>query len=124
LYVIGDNNTITNVNAINGDLAAVGSGLRLVADIADNGVLAATTANHQVVSDPLTAGVGTFTYGGLGISLVTGGQALFLSSDGVSPFVAVERPSAVPEPTGLAILGVNILGMLGYMRIHRSRTSA
>ena len=121
LYVLGENSTVPDADAINTDLADVGSQLRLIPTLVDGGTLAATQANHQIVSDPLTAGVGKLSYGGAGISLTSGGQPLFLASSG-APFVTVQRPAAsnVPEPgTMMFLVGASISGL---MLRRRSRT--
>jgi len=116
LFIIGDNSTVANGGAINSDLIALGSALRIHLNVVDGGSLLATVANHQILSDSLTAGVNRLTYGGLGISTVSGGKALVLASNKATPFIAVER-SAVPEPGSMTLmmLGATFLG--GMLRL-------
>jgi hypothetical protein len=74
--------------------------------------------NAVVVSNPLTAGVGTFTYGFT--SFVSGGTALFDTNPGAaqgSPFVEVQTvggTSTTPEPVSevLTLGGLAGLGLL------------
>jgi hypothetical protein len=74
--------------------------------------------NAVVVSNPLTAGVGTFVYGFT--SFVSGGTALFETSSGAaqgSPFVEVQTiggTSTTPEPVSEVLMlgGLAGLGLL------------
>ena len=87
VFFMGENNnpTFTAANtAISTDLALLGSALTYVPNSLDPGFNTATVGNGQVVTNALTAGVNTFVYAA--VSGVTGGQALFLTTDG-TPFV-------------------------------------
>lgn len=109
LFFIGENSTFAAQNAaINANLAALGSAIRINSEIQDPGTAVATIANGQILSHPLTSNVDTFVYGGFGVSGVSGGAPLFLLRDGATALVAVEP---VPEASslGLAFIGATCL---------------
>ena len=106
VFLLGDNaaNFAAQDANINASLAALGSGLQIVPADLDDGFH--TVGGAQIAADPLTAGVTSVTYGG--VSAVSGGTPLFLTSGG-QPFVAAEGFAAVPEPSPLALLALGLL---------------
>jgi hypothetical protein len=104
-----------NLNAL---LLGLGSTLQIIPDNLDSGFHTGT--GSQIATDPLTAGVGSFTYAF--VSRVSGGTPLFFT-EGHSPFIeAVEPvappppPPAVPEPSSLALLSLGGLALAGWRR--------
>jgi hypothetical protein len=79
IFLLGDNANFATEDAnVNTDLTALGSGLQLVPETLDADYH--TGNSSQIVSNPLTAGISSFTYGG--VSAVSGGTPLFLTSGG------------------------------------------
>ena len=107
-----------NLNAL---LTGLGSALQIVPDNLDSGFRQAT--GSQIATEPLTAGVTTFTYAF--VSRVSGGTPLFYTSggpaNGGAPFI---ETSAVPEPSSLLLTGTAGLMVMAYARRRGGRAAA
>ena len=102
---------------INSALTALGSSLQLSLSVDDGGANIATVSDGQILANPLTSGVGSFVYGGFGVSGIIGGQGLFLEKNLKTPFVAIEKNATVPEPSSLALcLAIGVTGVGLFLR--------
>jgi hypothetical protein len=111
VFLLGDNSAgifAPGNSFINALAAGLGSGMSIVPDNIDGGVIAAS----QVQADPLTVGVTTFYH--ISASQVSGGTVLFrgLASSGSKPYLAYENlGDAVPEPATWTLLGAGALAI-------------
>jgi hypothetical protein len=96
--------------AINADLTALGSGLRINSDYYLEGEWTQITGS-RIASDRFAAGVTSFSYGVT--ASVSGGTPLFFNLGDNKPFVAYE---SVPEPLSIVLLIVGAVGVLVWWR--------
>ncbi len=119
LFILGEafGNQPASDPLVNADLAALGSTIRLADTTVDNGLHTATTANGQILADPLAAGVTSFNYAD--VSGVAGGSAVFLTSTGAALAAEQATPNlvSVPEPATIFNLAAAGLIGLGYRRV-------
>jgi hypothetical protein len=114
IFFLGENQAFPTYNGyINNALAALGSGMSIIAPDFDYGYHTAT--GPQIAVDPFTTGVSTFTYAAP--STVSGGTQIFFGTGG-QPFVAYE--GVVPIPTSMLLLGSGLLGLGGWRRFRNS----
>lgn len=100
-----DTGADNNINAV---LAALGSTLQIDPANLDLGFHIAS--GTQIASDPLTAGIGEFTYAAT--SGVSGGTPLFYTTGG-TPFVEyTSSTSTVPEPSTILLVAAGGLLLL------------
>jgi hypothetical protein len=119
IFFMGDNSNFEQENArINTALTGLGSKISLIedGDIFDSGFNAAT--GLRIVSNPLTAGVNTFSYAAA--SEVSGGTSLFLGLT-KQTFLSVENTTQIPESSSIG--GVLAVGSIGWLMKRKLNTS-
>ncbi len=96
---------------INDALFALGSEMSIL----PNSTIAVseTATGSQIATNPLTAGVSTFTY--VVPSAVDGGTTLFFGPQ-MQPFVAYEG-TVIPIPPTIWLFGSSVLGLIGIARL-------
>ena len=95
---------------INSALAELGSAMRLIGEPDEP----AGSYSAIVLSDPLTSGVSSFTYGyGYGVS---GGTSIFKESISNRVFMAYENVNGVSEPGAFALLGLGLAALAAARR--------
>jgi hypothetical protein len=106
-----------NVNALT---AFLGSALSLGGPTLDAGFHQATGA--QITAHPLASGIASFQYAAY--SAVSGGQPVFFGTDLNTAIIAAENFAAVPEPAGLALVGLGAVMMRRRQRRVRRASDA
>jgi hypothetical protein len=111
IFFLGENemNYARENGYINDALIALGSSLSIIGGSIDAGFH--TVTDSQIVVDPFTTGVTSFSYGYT--SQVVGGTYLLFESGG-QPFVEFSGAALVLEPSTMILLGYGLIGLSGY----------